>query len=164
MRSRSEEVLQEGQFYVHDTLVESGRTSLCCRMTNRSKIRYMLIWLVQWSWFDRIVMFLILFSTATLAAKDHSGDYENYNAAMAEIDKILGVIFATECLLKVIAHGFVLGPNTYLRNSWNFLDFCIVVSSMAGNEFKLFRLTRVLRPLRTIKRVPILRLHAEALI
>ena len=76
----------------------------------------------------------------------------------------LGGIFAIECALKIAAHGLIVGQNTYLRSYWNILDFVIVLQSMVGEGGKLFRLIRVLRPLRTIKRIPTLRLHADALI
>ena len=37
------------------------------------------------------------------------------------------IIFTTEAVLKIIAYGFVLHPDAYLRNFWNVLDFSIVV-------------------------------------
>lgn len=64
-----------------------------------------------------------------------------------------------------MAYGFVIGKNTYLRNSWNVLDFIIVLSSLVGDsELKLIRLIRVMKPLRTIRRIPTLRKQTEALI
>jgi voltage-dependent calcium channel L type alpha-1D len=29
--------------------------------------------------------------------------------------------------MKIIAYGFLLHPDAYLRNGWNFLDFVIVI-------------------------------------
>lgn len=37
------------------------------------------------------------------------------------------VIFTSECVMKIIAFGFVMHPGSYLRNGWNLLDFFIVV-------------------------------------
>lgn len=37
------------------------------------------------------------------------------------------VVFTIECVLKIIAHGFVMHSGAYLRNGWNILDFIIVV-------------------------------------
>ncbi len=37
------------------------------------------------------------------------------------------IIFTMEAVLKIIAYGFVLHPDAYLRNFWNVLDFSIVV-------------------------------------
>jgi hypothetical protein len=33
--------------------------------------------------------------------------------------EIMLIVFLFECGTKVIAHGFVLGPQAYLRDTWN---------------------------------------------
>jgi hypothetical protein len=38
------------------------------------------------------------------------------------------VIFGLECVLKIIAFGFMLHPGSYLRSGWNMLDFVVVVT------------------------------------
>ena len=32
--------------------------------------------------------------------------------------------------LKVFAYGFIMGPKAYIRDTWNILDFIIVVGSI----------------------------------
>lgn len=44
------------------------------------------------------------------------------------MDDVFISIFIAECLLKVVAYGFILEPNTYLRSGWNVLDFTVVVT------------------------------------
>ena len=44
-----------------------------------------------------------------------------------EIEIIFTVIFTSECLMKIISYGFFSHPNAYLRNTWNILDFTIVM-------------------------------------
>lgn len=44
-----------------------------------------------------------------------------------KIEYIFLVIFTVECVMKIIAYGFVAHPGAYLRNGWNILDFSIVV-------------------------------------
>ena len=48
-----------------------------------------------------------------------------------EIANALGPVFnfsfLLECILKVVAMGFLLGPNAYIKDSWNKLDFAVVV-------------------------------------
>lgn len=70
-------------------------------------------------------------------------------------------IFTIECVLKIVAKGFLFnGKPSYLRSAWNILDFVIVIFSVvsifANSEsvkaFKVFRLLRILRPLRVISR------------
>ena len=43
-------------------------------------------------------------------------------------------IFCIECVLKVIAFGFVMHKGSYLRSGWNIMDFIVVVT---GWEFFL---------------------------
>ena len=78
--------------------------------------------------------------------------------------KILSYLFTAECVLKVIAMGFILHWNAYLRDYWNWLDFVVVIT---GNVEILFnedvgqvrslRVLRVLRPLRSINAFPKMR-------
>lgn len=44
-----------------------------------------------------------------------------------KIEYIFLVIFTVECVMKIIAYGFVAHAGAYLRNGWNLLDFTIVV-------------------------------------
>ena len=44
-----------------------------------------------------------------------------------EIEIIFTIIFTSECTMKIIAYGFISHPNSYLRNTWNILDFTIVM-------------------------------------
>ena len=61
-------------------------------------------------------------------------------------------------ILKITAKGFVMDSGSYLRESWDKLDFFIVITSimdmaLTGVEIgfiKIFRMLRVLRPLRFI--------------
>lgn len=44
-----------------------------------------------------------------------------------QIEYVFIVVFTIECVLKVIALGFLFHAGAYLRNAWNILDFIIVV-------------------------------------
>lgn len=76
---------------------------------------------------------------------------------------IISVIFITECVVKIIVMGFYFGEMTYLRDSWNVLDFIIVFFSVVTfilNMFdgldisfvRGFRALRALRPLRVVSK------------
>jgi hypothetical protein len=81
------------------------------------------------------------------------------------------VIFATEALLKIIMLGFLLnGKKSYLRNSWNILDFAIVIFSVFSltmdtniSFIKVLRVTRILRPLRLISKAQSLKIAVKSL-
>jgi len=76
-------------------------------------------------------------------------------------------------LIKILAYGFVFnGPESYLRNYWNIIDFVIVSFSLVDlifdnlslGIFKVLRLLRVLRPLRLISKNEGLRISIGALL
>ena len=67
------------------------------------------------------------------------------------IDLVSTVIFIVEALIKILGYGFYFcGPNSYLRSTWNRLDFIIVIFSVIsitplGNDYKTFKVLRTLR-------------------
>ena len=46
------------------------------------------------------------------------------------IDYFFNIFFATESAIKIIAVGLIMDNGSYLRDSWNILDFFIVISSI----------------------------------
>ncbi|KAJ9520848.1 hypothetical protein QJQ45_014049 [Haematococcus lacustris] len=77
-------------------------------------------------------------------------------------------LFTAEAALKILALGFVLAPNTYLRNGWNCLDFLVVCVSFLDftslGNLTAVRSVRALRPLRTITKIPQLQVLVETLV
>ena len=68
-------------------------------------------------------------------------------------------IYSTEMVIKVVAKGFILNNNTYLRNPWNWLDFLVIVSGYLTSFIEMgnlagLRTFRVLRALKTISILP----------
>ena len=82
------------------------------------------------------------------------------NAQVAsESEMFFTIAFTFECLVKVISYGFIMHPGSYLRSGWNWLDWVVVVMSWVTIVFGLnnvssIRTVRVLRPLRTMSRIP----------
>ena len=68
-----------------------------------------------------------------------------------------------------MAYGFVLNKGAYLRDSWNIIDFFIVVTSLLPIVITLnfsvnaLRAFRVLRPLRTITKIRALKMIMKTL-
>lgn len=46
------------------------------------------------------------------------------------------IIYTIELILKVIALGFVMEKNSYLRDPWNILDFIVVFFGWISNFLK----------------------------
>jgi len=76
------------------------------------------------------------------------------------MDNVFLGLYTVEMLIKIVAMGFFLQKNSYLRDTWNILDFIIVTTayfpiffSGGGINLSALRSLRVLRPLRTISSV-----------
>ncbi|KPJ14613.1 Voltage-dependent calcium channel type D subunit alpha-1 [Papilio machaon] len=103
-----------------------------------------------------------------------SGDSNYTNSVLEKIEYIFLVIFTGECVMKIIAYGFVMHPGSYLRNGWNLLDFTIVVIGMVSTvlssifkdafDVKALRAFRVLRPLRLVSGVPSLQIVLNSIL
>uniref|UniRef100_A0A452RC35 Calcium voltage-gated channel subunit alpha1 H n=1 Tax=Ursus americanus TaxID=9643 RepID=A0A452RC35_URSAM len=85
-------------------------------------------------------------------------------------DDFIFAFFAVEMIVKMIALG-LFGQRCYLGDTWNRLDFFIVMAGMMeysldGHSVSLsaIRTVRVLRPLRAINRVPSMRILVTLLL
>lgn len=59
------------------------------------------------------------------------------NKILEKIEPYINTIIYLECAMKIIAMGFVLGKNTYLKDGWNVLDFIVVLASVLASVAKL---------------------------
>ena len=50
-----------------------------------------------------------------------------YQSFQEKVEYAFLFIFTGECMMKIIAQGFIRHQNAYLRNAWNILDFTIVM-------------------------------------
>ena len=87
------------------------------------------------------------------------------------VDIFFTFIYVVECAIKVIAMGFAHHRNAYLRNTWNLLDFFIVLTGIVGlipvansSIIRAFRSMRVLRPLRLFNKLERMRQLVETFI
>merc|ERR1719189_2771135 len=86
---------------------------------------------------------------------------------LEELEPVFMGIFTVEMCTKIVAMGFILHENSYLRNMWNIMDSVVVVSGFlpmlmpksedgkaAGPDLSMLRTFRVLRPLKLVSGVP----------
>lgn len=154
--------------------------SVTCQMSlytfdrEDSQFRKMCYFLQKHKWFDRVIMLLIFLSSLKLATDTYMDGLSEDSALLliSDIsDALFTWAFAIECLVRVIALGFIMDSGSYLRDSWNQLDFFIVVTSLVDfflrnveiPFIKILRLLRTLRPLRVISHNRSLRLIVTAL-
>ncbi|CAL8282606.1 unnamed protein product [Merluccius merluccius] len=89
---------------------------------------------------------------------------------LQNFDDFIFAFFAIEMVIKMVALG-IFGKKCYLGDTWNRLDFFIVVAGMLeyslnlqNVSFSAVRTVRVLRPLRAINRVPSMRILVTLLL
>ncbi|KAL0102109.1 hypothetical protein PUN28_018567 [Cardiocondyla obscurior] len=150
------------------------RALFCLALTN--PLRKMCISVVEWKPFEWLILMTIFANCIALAVYTPYpfGDSNLTNQYLEKIEYVFLVIFTVECVMKIIAYGFVAHPGAYLRNGWNLLDFTIVVIGMIstvltifmqeGFDVKALRAFRVLRPLRLVSGVPSLQVVLNSIL
>ena len=80
--------------------------------------------------FEYTILMVIVCNSVALSLYDYS-DRESLTRRNQVIDnsnKAFTMISAVEALLKILALGFVIPKRSYLRETWNFIDFFVVLS------------------------------------
>lgn len=79
--------------------------------------------------FEYVILLTIFANCVALAVFTPypAGDSNTTNTSLEKVENIFMFIFTSECVMKIIALGFVMHQGSYLRNGWNLLDFFIVV-------------------------------------
>jgi len=155
--------------------IEREPYSLYC-LGLKNPVRKKLIEIVEWKSFEAFILIAICGTCLCLAVFQPmpNGDSTAINEFLEEIEIIFTIIFTTECTMKILAYGFISHPNSYLRNTWNILDFTIVmiglfssllaVLQIEGINVKSLRAFRVLRPLRLLSSIPSLQIVINAIL
>ncbi|XP_008553501.1 muscle calcium channel subunit alpha-1 isoform X1 [Microplitis demolitor] len=150
------------------------RALLCLSLKN--PVRKLCITIIEWKPFEWLILLTIFANCVALAVYTPypCGDSNITNMYLEKIEYIFLVIFTAECIMKIIAYGFVAHQGAYLRNGWNMLDFTIVVIGMIstvlqhlmkeGFDVKALRAFRVLRPLRLVSGVPSLQVVLNSIL
>jgi hypothetical protein len=110
---------------------------------------------------ENTVLVLILLSSGKLGFDTYLNKFDPESIIIVisnTSDKVFNYAFIIEMVTKLIAIGFIMDEGSYLRESWNQLDFFIVMSSIIDMSLdgfdlpalKILRMLRVLRPLRFI--------------
>eukprot|EP00069_Balaena_mysticetus_P012005 bmy_21528T0 len=137
--------------------------------------------IVEHSWFETFIIFMILLSSGALVPPWGLGreafediyleERKTIKVLLEYADKMFTYIFVLEMLLKWVAYGF----KKYFTNAWCWLDFLIVdvsLISLVANALgfaeigpiKSLRTLRALRPLRALSRFEGMRVVVNALV
>lgn len=133
-----------------------------CGLRVSSTLRRACIRLVEWRYFDPIILVTILLN-CTSAAWESPLDPPGTAKArvLSYLEAVYLTTFTVEMSVKVVAYGLLLsGPRAYLRDPWCCLDGVIVlvawlpIFAPAFGQYTALRAFRALRPLRAASRVP----------
>uniref|UniRef100_A0A673N3L4 Sodium channel protein n=1 Tax=Sinocyclocheilus rhinocerous TaxID=307959 RepID=A0A673N3L4_9TELE len=128
--------------------------------------------IVEHSWFESFIIFMILLSSGALAFEDiYLNTRKTVKTVLEFADKVFTYIFILEMLLKWVAYGFA----KYFTNLWCWLDFIIVDVSLISlvanaldyqdlSAIKSLRTLRAFRPLRALSRFEGMRVVVNALL
>lgn len=72
---------------------------------------------------------MIFVNSVAMALYDYSDrdSLTTYNQIIDRMNMIFTLIYTGEAILKIIAFGFVLHKNSYLREAWNCIDLIVVI-------------------------------------
>ena len=143
----------------------------------RSRFRRLVWRLLNWRWFDRFVLSVIVTNCVTLAMYDPTQEPDaTWNRDLDVVESVFTFVFLAEMALQVVARNFVIGPGAYLKQPWFVLDFCVVVAGVmsfiatalgmagVGGNVTGVRALRALKPLRTLNGVPGVRVVASVVL
>lgn len=138
---------------------------------HENPIRLFCIKIITHRYFENTILFLILANSLLLGIYNYL-DPENTttrNKVITGTEPVFIAAFTLECVLKVIGMGFFYDTGSYLDDSWNWLDFMVVISSLLTEIPQLksissMRTLRLMRPLRSLTTLPSMRLLIATLL
>ena len=138
-------------------------------------------YIIETVFFDNFTTAVILVNSVMMMWNNPTDT--NPDPIFEQAESVFLVLYTGEMILKILGMGFIFGKTAYLKDSFNILDFIIVLSSLAalgdeppaatsaagddedpGFSMASLRAFRVLRPLRTVSSVKGLKVLMVALI
>ncbi|KAL7018830.1 hypothetical protein ACKWTF_010927 [Chironomus riparius] len=151
----------------------SGPTSLFI-LSEENILRRYTKFIIEWPPFEYAVLMTIIANCVVLALEEHlpNGDKTMLALKLEKTEVYFLGIFCVEASLKILALGFVLHKNSYLRNIWNIMDFFVVVTGFITMlpeqgldiDLRTLRAIRVLRPLKLVSGIPSLQVVLKSII
>ncbi|XP_056245271.1 sodium channel, voltage-gated, type I-like, alpha [Seriola aureovittata] len=124
-------------------------------------LRRISIWILVHKLFSVVIMCTILTNCVFMTLTRPPDWTKN-------VEYTFTAIYTFESLVKILARGFCIGKFTFLRDPWNWLDFCVIVMAYVTEFVNLGNLSalrtfRVLRAFKAISVIPGLKTIVGAL-
>ncbi|XGW32512.1 hypothetical protein V3C99_017226 [Haemonchus contortus] len=140
--------------------------------------------IIEWGPFEYFILLTIIGNCVVLAMEQHlpKNDKKPLSELLERTEPYFMGIFCLECVLKIVAFGFIAHKGSYLRSGWNIMDFIVVVSGVvtmlpvspaaAGGgsgqvetvDLRTLRAVRVLRPLKLVSGIPSLQVVLKSIL
>lgn len=155
-----------GKFYVRDEDMTDDRINYSDKslfiFSRTNRFRVFLFRLAENQYFDFFIIFIIIFNSIVLAFALSLDLITTGFDFMDVIEYIFVVIYTLESLIKIIAYGFFRGEKSFLKDTWNKLDFLVMINGLiclypGMGRYKELKIFRTFRPLRSISFLPGLR-------
>lgn len=128
-----------------------------------NKFRAFLRDFINNNYFSGFIYHMIALNSLLLILDSPNLDDQYQKQTISGLLTLISIIFIVECVIKIIAAGFIMGERTYLKDGWNILDFIIVVFSIITmllenlldtnvSFIRGFRALRALRPLKFVSK------------
>lgn len=129
--------------------------------SNDSSLQAKVQELVEKSWFNRLILSLILINAVLLGLETSADLMAQYGALLHGADKLLLTVFVLELLLRIFAYR-----GAFFKDAWNLFDFAVVAIALipASGPLAVLRSLRVLRVLRVLSMVPSMKRVVSALL
>jgi hypothetical protein len=77
-----------------------------------------------------LITFIIILNSINLSLYDYSDrdSKTEFNIVIDQLNRTFTFVFLFESIVKIIAMGFIIHHNSYMRDGWNVLDLFIVIS------------------------------------
>jgi len=120
----------------NDILDENKSEAESSKEEESKKIRKWFLKIITSPWFERVSMFVIILNCITLGMYKPCEDQPKCTSTrcfiLEYIDHAIYAFFVIEMIIKILTMGFI-GRNTYLAESWNRLDFLIILAEYVRN-------------------------------
>ena len=164
------EMLEAGMLFrgERETYNTSENSCICLGPLNGFRIR--MFDFINSKTMENGTLAAIIANSITLAMDiPATKDNDDLQQFLVVSEYLFQTAFTLELLSKVAAIGLVHHDHAYLRSTWNIIDFIVVLAGFSSfipgmGNFTILRLVRVIRPLRTISRVPGMRTIMNSII
>ena len=129
--------------------------------------------IARWWVFESLIILAILLNCVVLAAAIYlpGGDRANNADFLDATEPYFLIVFCAECVIKILADGFIFHSGSYMRSGWNVMDFVVVSTGLLEmygealfallnmdpsilSKMKILKMGRVFRPLKLISNSP----------